>query len=193
MKMKVEGIYGRRRSTTSRATLFTLTSAGLVLAAAVLFAAPGTGQSVDREAADPPERQSEPSWSPDGTRIAFRGGSFPDVDIWLADADGSDPVRVIDHPAADGYPVWSPDGSRLAFVSNRDGVWKLYVMDADGSNLRELASTSERDADPARPAWTPDGGTVLFVTIRDGMTGPSQLRLMDADGSNDRPFFGSGS
>lgn len=328
MKLRGEGTYGRHRSTASRATRFTLTAAGLALAAAVLFAGPGSGQSVDRAAPDPPERQSEPSWSPDGTRIAFRGGAFPDVDIWLADADGSNPVRLTDHPAADGYPVWAPDGGRLAFVSNRDGVWKLYLMDADGSNLRELATTSERDADPARPAWTPDGekvvirvrepdentrivvvgadggeartiqtperadwpdvapdgslvfsapdgdgipqiwvtrpggtdarpitdgsgrkslprvtadglhviyvnnldgtplgweivrsrldgsdtqqltdddywkfypepspdgGTVLFVTIRDGMTGPAQLRLMDADGSNDRPFFDSGS
>lgn len=113
-----------------------------------------------------PERQSEPSWSPDGSRIAFRGGAFPEVDIWLADADGTDPVRLVDHRAADDYPVWSPDGTRLAFVSNRDGVWKMYVIDPDGSGHRELAVTSELERDPARPAWSPDGEE-LIVRVRD--------------------------
>ncbi len=140
--------------------------AAVALAAGIPVAGPAYGQTIDPADADPPARQSEPSWSPDGSRIAFRGGAFPVVDIWLAGADGGDPVRIVDHPAADDYPVWSPDGDHLAFVSNRDGVWKLYVARTDGSDARDLAITSELDRDPARPAWTPDGEE-LVVRIRE--------------------------
>lgn len=113
-----------------------------------------------------PEAQSEPNWSHDGTRIAFRGGSFPEVDIWVAGADGGAAARLTDHPAAESYPVWSPDDDAIAFVSNRDGVWKLYVMNPDGSGVRGLAQTSVHAGDPARPAWTPDGEE-LIIRIRE--------------------------
>lgn len=151
--------------------------------------AQASAQAAEPGDAAVPERQSEPSWSPDGSRIAFRGGAFPDVDIWLADADGSDPVRLVDHPTADDYPVWSPDGTRLAFVSNRDGVWKLYVIDTDGSALRELMVTSQLEQDPARPAWTPDGEE-LIVRFRESDES-TRLVAVPAAGGVPRPIAAS--
>lgn len=127
---------------------------------------PARGQRADSGGALVPDAQSEPSWSHDGSRIAFRGGAYPEVDIWVAAADGTSPVRLTDHPAADTYPVWSPDDRSLAFVSNRSGAWTLYVMNADGSGIRELAQTSRHEQDPARPAWTPDG-EALIIRVRD--------------------------
>jgi Tol biopolymer transport system component len=63
-----------------------------------------------------------PAWSPDGTRIAFMGG--PDgpteYDIWVMNADGSNPVQLTDSPGPDWWPAWSPDGTRIAFASVRD-------------------------------------------------------------------------
>lgn len=138
------------------------------VAGVFLFAACGgaaEGNAAQSATVELPELQSEPSWSPDGSRIAFRGGAFPDVDIWVADADGGNPSRLTRHPAADDYPAFSPDGRRLAFLSHRDDVWKLYVMNADGSDVRELLTTSEGEQDPARPSWTPDGSEIL-VRIR---------------------------
>lgn len=113
---------------------------------------------IGSEAADSPSRsgsvaavpqgQSEPTSSPDGSQIAFRGGEYPDVDIWAVRSDGTSPVQLTHDPAADHYPTWSPDGRRIAFVSNRSGDWMLYVMNADGSEVRALVTTSHLDDDP---------------------------------------------
>lgn len=146
----------------------TLKRTAAAVAGVFLLAACGgavEGHAAQSATDELPERQSEPSWSPDGTRIAFRGGAFPDVDLWVADADGANPRRLTRHAAADDYPAFSPDGRELAFLSYRDDVWKLYVMDADGSNVRELLTTSEGEQDPARPSWTPDAAEIL-VRIR---------------------------
>ena len=80
----------------------------------------------------------DPSWSPDGSRIAFTSYRDGNWDIYVMDADGSNQQRLTDNPAVDRMPSWSADGSRIAFVSGRDGNWDIYVMDADGSNQQRL-------------------------------------------------------
>ena len=66
----------------------------------------------------PPFYDTDPSWSPDGSRIAFvsyRDGNRPE--IYVMNRDGSGQIRLTDNPAIDHSPSWSPDGSRIAFVS----------------------------------------------------------------------------
>lgn len=75
-----------------------------------------------------PGLDTNPAWSPDGTRIAFtsdRGGSS---DIYVANVDGTDLRRVTTHKARDTTPRWSTDGSTLVFSSNRDRTWELYAV-----------------------------------------------------------------
>ncbi len=96
----------------------------------------------------------DPSWSPDGKRIAFtsgRNGIGGNRDIYVMDADGGNQRNLTKHPDADWHPVWSPDGKRIAFVSNRsrDLNRDIYVMDADGSNPRNLTNHPNDDEDPA--------------------------------------------
>jgi TolB protein len=78
-----------------------------------------------------------PSWSPDGERIAFASdrdnGNF---DIYIMNADGSGLTRLTDDPADDFNPSWSPDGEKIAFGSFRDSNEEsnneeIYVMNAD--------------------------------------------------------------
>jgi Tol biopolymer transport system component len=81
---------------------------------------------------------TEPSWSPDGSRLAFaRNGG-----IWVVDADGGQPRRVIRRAA--NQPVWSPDGKRIAFVSafTNPEVWRIYTVGVDGRGLRVVTSTT---------------------------------------------------
>ena len=117
--------------------------------------------------------------------IAFVSFLDSNLEIYVMDSDGSDPVNLTNDPYDDRFPAWSPDGNRLAFASSRVGNFELYVMDADGSNLVRL--TQERGYDRV-PAWSPDGTKIAFFTDRDGSYSDSsknyEIYVMDADGSN---------
>ena len=101
-------------------------------------------------------RDEEPSWSPDGKRIAFTSvlnGGRRNWDIYVMDADGSNQQNLTNHRDRDWHPVWSPDGKHIAFVSNRTMFWhpEIYVMDADGGDPINL--TDHPDHDDGDPAW----------------------------------------
>ncbi|HEU4698407.1 MAG TPA: Ig-like domain-containing protein [Gemmatimonadales bacterium] len=119
-----------------------------------------------------------PSWSPDGSRLAFQTDRDGNSEIYVMNADGSGLVRLTDDPAMDQHPAWSPDGSRIAFTTDRDGSWEIYVMNADGSGVVRLTRNTSIDA---QPAWSPDGSRIAFQSQRDGN---SEIYVMDADGAN---------
>ena len=149
--------------------------------------APGPGHQPSQTLTEVLPWDAAPVWSPDGTRLAFyadRVFNLPNrddnVDIYVAQADGSGLRRLTEDHAPDAFPVWSPDSSRIAFYSEandeRDG--DVYVMDADGSNLRRLTNTRGLDI-PYE--WSPDGSRLLFGTNRNGNF---DIYEMDADGQN---------
>jgi Tol biopolymer transport system component len=113
-----------------------------------------------------------PTWSPDGTRIAWGSDRDEDgnFDIYVMSADGTGITRLTSDPASDVRPSWSPDGARIAFESHGD----IWVMEADGSDREQITSGAGRDA---YASWSPDGARIAFV--RDGF-----VHVMDADGSN---------
>ena len=85
-----------------------------------------------------PSTDSSPSWSPDGTRLAFASDRGGNLDVYVMDVDGSNVVQLTDHPGTDSEPVWSPDGAQLAFASNRAGPTEVYLMDRYGEGLKRL-------------------------------------------------------
>jgi Tol biopolymer transport system component len=109
-----------------------------------------------------------PHLSPDGSRLAFesnRGGGGDE--IWVAAADGSNPVQLTHGPGLwQGSPRWSPDGRRIAFDSfGEDGQWDIWTIDGDGGSLRRLTSNP---ADENMPTWSHDGRFVYFSSNRTG-------------------------
>ncbi len=127
-----------------------------------------------------------PSWSPDGTKIAFESWDWltADYDIYVMNADGSGAMNLTHNPGLDTEPTWSPDGT-LAFV--RDG--DIWVMNADGSGATNLTANLGFESNPA---WSPDGSKILFVSApQNSCWSPdptcyhlnSDLYVMNRDGS----------
>jgi len=79
--------------------------ASLVPALAVVVSLPAQGRSSAKHSEPPPDRSSEPAWSSDGRCVAFRGGNYPDSEIWIANADGSGAVRITHNQYPDEFPV----------------------------------------------------------------------------------------
>src|SRR5918911_4964518 len=70
---------------------------------------------------------TEPEWSPDGTRIAFVTYRDGDADIYAVAPDGSGARNLTFSYTYDVDPAWSPDGKRIAFVTYRNDGPGIYV------------------------------------------------------------------
>ena len=121
--------------------------------------------------------QTEPVWSPDGTRIAFTSKREGSLDVYVMDADGQEAKRLTSHEDDESSPSWSPDGRRLVFSRGQSG--DLFVMNADGSGLKPLLTDPPDDR---QPEWAPDGSWIAFTRREPG--GPArELWLLRPDGS----------
>jgi Tol biopolymer transport system component len=137
---------------------------------------------------------THPQWSPDGKRIAFaaptEGPPFGHQ-IWIVDADGSNPVqvtRVSDPGTAAVTPTWSPDGKRIAYHWINRGI---YTVNADGTDNRPLLEyTGQPYFFPSSPAWSPKGDLIAFTAYWGGGTGPRLLMTARPDGTERRVVDG---
>ena len=100
-----------------------------------------------------PAQDLYPTWSPDGSHLAFVSDRDGNEEIYLVSADGSELINLTRDLGSDFNPVWSPSGRFIAFLSDREepGAYKLYLMNADGTNQRKLHDGYVF----TRPAWFP--------------------------------------
>ncbi len=106
-------------------------------------------------------------------------------DIWIASADGANPLRLTANLARNTFPRLSPDGKWVAFTSNRLGNDDVWVMPATGGEPRQLTFFSGSDA---VLGWTPDGQRVLFSTSRGPGAWGSPLYTVSKDGGLPEPL-----
>jgi Tol biopolymer transport system component len=155
----------------SRVFLLVLSVAGTIsMLAAVAAADPGSGNGAIAFSSDgrlytvDPGDGSEtdfgpgtmPSWSPDGSKLAFLGDGGTSV----MNADGSG--RRLLHRGDDRRAVWSPDGTRLAFVTQSlPGNGALVVSDvASGNSTMAVAAGVQLTWSPS---WAPDGTELAYT------------------------------
>jgi Tol biopolymer transport system component len=104
------------------------------------------------------------AWSPDGSRIAFSMQVDDNIDLYVANPDGTGRIRLTNHPDADTRPSWSPDGQRIAFRSDPlNGYGTFYIVRTDGSALDELLRLAD-DTDTG-PVWSPAGDVIAYSRL----------------------------
>ena len=146
-------------------TLWTMPSTGGV-------AKPITGIAMDAR---------QPSWSPDGTHIAFQAYWTSTWQIWTVKADGTDLRPVTSSPYDDREPAWSPDGRRIAFSSDRSGSYDVWTLTLASGEVKQVTS------DPSNefyPSWK-GSGEIAFVSDRRDKPGVYAIGV-DASGASER-------
>jgi Tol biopolymer transport system component len=128
-----------------------------------------------------PADDTDPAWSPDGTKIAFSSARDGNSQIYVMNADGTNLTRITNNEHYDKEPSWSPDGTKIAFTRmaiepepeptpcpnrfcfedrfpplRQDDI---YVMNADGSNQVQLTDSLGEDRSPA---WSPDSTKIVY-------------------------------
>lgn len=133
-------------------------------------------------------RSFAPSFSPDGTRLAFtRASGYSDTmgfeKQWIvtSNVDGTEERKLTDGRHFDLEAAWSPDGDVIAFIrgdldpKDRDYSGGLMIAAADGGTPRVLLAEDDKIF-PRSPQWSPEGDRIAFVSDGD-------LYVIDADGS----------
>ena len=127
---------------------------------------------------------SEPSWSPDGSKIAFtriyRTQNYRN-ELWLMNADGSNQhyIGVVGFAAK-----WSPDGTKFIFTNTGD--WgppgfkgsDIKICDTNGTNVQQITHTT---GDEWYPSWSPDGNSILFGYSSEGNYASNEIFKMNSD------------
>ncbi|KXI27820.1 Tol-Pal system beta propeller repeat protein TolB [Paraglaciecola hydrolytica] len=106
-----------------------------------------------------------PSWSPDGTKLAYVSFENKRPQIFIQDLYTMTRTQMSDFKGINGSPRFSPDGKQLALVSSKDGNPEIYVMDIASKQVRRI--TDDRAID-TEPSWTPDGKSLVFSSERGG-------------------------
>ncbi|MDX2261372.1 MAG: hypothetical protein SFU84_06700 [Gemmatimonadales bacterium] len=142
-----------------------------------------------------------PFYSPDGKRIVWRAWYPPTakdsaeylsllgerlvkpsrMELWVANADGSEPRQVTNLGGANFAPFFHPDGKRIIFSSNhrnpRSRNFDLFLVNVDGTGLEQVTDDPEFDG---FPMFSPDGKKLVWASNRTGKT-PGETNVLVAD------------
>lgn len=123
-----------------------------------------------------------PSWSPDGSRIAFNSSRNGDMELYVMKADGSEVIQLTDNPNGRSvWPSWSPDGEKIAFGSRGRAGGEdddIYVLDLGTGEVTLLTPNDNGGADQV-PRWSPDGAHIAFTRIEAGAAGNWEIWTVD--------------
>jgi Tol biopolymer transport system component len=97
---------------------------------------------------DPAAEDLNPSWAPNGQRLALTSDRDGTQDIWAVSLRGGGARNLTPDPADDRNASWSPDGRLIAFASNRDGDFEIFCMRANGEDPTRLTHNTSTDVIP---------------------------------------------
>ncbi len=110
--------------------------------------------------------QGHGEWSPNGQKLVMFAGTAANLQIWITDSNGANPVAVTSRPGPNLDPSWSPDGTTIAFISTPAGTtaqtdYEVYTIPATGGSATRITTDSLIDNDPY---FSPNGSSLAWLT-----------------------------
>jgi len=125
-----------------------------------------------------------PSWSPDGSRLAYVSFENKKPVIYVHSLASGKRIVVANFKGSNSAPTWSPDGRRLAVVLSKEGGSQIFTVNADGSGAQRLTTANAINTEPQ---FSPDGQFVYFTSDRGGS--PQIYRVSVNGGDAQRVSF----
>lgn len=138
------------------------------------FYAPSGESAPASDPAPQPDAITFPAWS----KVAFQTYRNNQWDIYLANPDGSNEVRLTDSAARDVYPSLAKGGKQLVFASDRQGSYDIFVRDINSGEEKFIYNSPATDT---YPVWSPDATRIAFQS---NLSGNYEIYVMNPDGSN---------
>ena len=139
-------------------------------------------------------------FSPDSKKIVWRASVLPDekavsdyqsllkqnlvrpvsMELWVADADGSNAQQVTRNGAANFAPFFTPDGKRIIFASNmgdpKRRTFEVYLINLDGTGLEQVTYGAQFDS---FPMFSPNGKKLIWASNRNGKDHETNIFVAD--------------
>ncbi|MEP6790274.1 MAG: Tol-Pal system beta propeller repeat protein TolB [Ramlibacter sp.] len=125
-----------------------------------------------------------PSWSPNGTQVAYVSFESRKPVIYVHEVYGGKRRLIANFRGSNSAPTWAPDGRTLAVTLSRDGGSQLYTIGSNGGEPRRLTQSAGIDTEPV---YSPDGRSIYFVSDRGGA--PQVYRMPASGGNPERVTF----
>ena len=151
--------------------------------------------SVSRRVTNSRSIDVSPTFSSDGSRMAFVSSRNGAPQIFIQDIQSGAVKRLTFNGKYNTQPAWSPAGNRIAYSTMQSkGETDLFVINADGTGLQQL---TRKSGENEHPSWSPDGGMIVFSSSRQGKkklfvmdsTGENQRRLLQGEGEEMQPSW----